>query len=412
MADQADALRAAMVDELLARKVVASPEVEAALRAVPRHVFAPDVPVEQAYEDRAVSAKQDDGGEAVSSLSQPTVVAVMLEQLGVRPGQHVLEIGTGTGYNAALLSHLVGESGAVTTVDIDQDLVDRARERLASVDTPGEVRTVCADGGHGVPDHAPYDRVIVTAGAWDLPPTWFDQLRPDGRLVVPLTIRGQCRSIAFERGDGHWRSRDLKPAFFVPLRGRFGADRHRVPIHDTGVAAVVEDERMVEQNSLLRSLRRGSTVLVQTGVRATGELLFDAEGLWLAATEPDACWLTASAAAMADRLVDLPLGLWGGAAGGMALVRHDSLAVAVRHGGGVVGIHDAEEFSLDVRAWGAGAGEIAQRLLSSILAWDSAGRPGTSRLHVAVYRRDAPDSALAGSHVVDKPSCRLALTWS
>src|SRR5690606_4983066 len=141
-------------------------------------------------------------------------------------------------------------------------------------------------------------------------------------------------------------------------------------------------------------------------------LLFDAEGLWLAATEPDACWLTASAAAMADRLVDLPLGLWGGAAGGMALVRHDSLAVAVRHGGGVVGIHDAEEFSLDVRAWGAGAGEIAQRLLSSILAWDSAGRPGTSRLHVAVYRRDAPDSALAGSHVVDKPSCRLALTWS
>ena len=114
-------------------------------------------------------------------------MAIMLEQLGLVPGHRVLEIGTGTGCNAALMACLVGEQGSVVTMDIDADLVARARENLAAAGYPDV--TVLGDGGFGAPGYAPYDRVIVTAGAWDLAPDWLAQLGPGGRLVLPLAAR-------------------------------------------------------------------------------------------------------------------------------------------------------------------------------------------------------------------------------
>lgn len=124
--DAAD-LRHRMVDDLRARAVVTSPAVEAALRVVPRHVFVPEVPPERAYADEAVVTKVGDDGMPTSSASQPSIVGLMLEQLDVARGHRVLEIGAGTGYNAALLAELVGPEGAVTTVDLDADVVERAR---------------------------------------------------------------------------------------------------------------------------------------------------------------------------------------------------------------------------------------------------------------------------------------------
>ncbi|MGH3885395.1 MAG: methyltransferase domain-containing protein [Pseudonocardiaceae bacterium] len=109
------------------------------------------------------------------------------------PGHRVLEIGAGTGYNAALLAHLVGPAGKVTTVDIDSKVVRGARECLAAAGYRG-VSVVCGDGEFGYSDHAPYDRIVVTAGAWDLPPAWVDQLAAGGRLVVPLRfpVKSAC----------------------------------------------------------------------------------------------------------------------------------------------------------------------------------------------------------------------------
>jgi protein-L-isoaspartate(D-aspartate) O-methyltransferase len=105
----------------------------------------------------------------------------MLDQLDVQPGQPVLEIGTGTGYNAALLGHLVSETGAVVSVDIDTDLVTDARARLAACGV-SQVTVGCGDGGLGWSEHAPYDRIIATVGVRDIAPAWVAQLAPQGRV--------------------------------------------------------------------------------------------------------------------------------------------------------------------------------------------------------------------------------------
>jgi protein-L-isoaspartate(D-aspartate) O-methyltransferase len=207
MTAAADRLRNLLVDQLREQGTVAAERVEAALRAVPRHVFVPTAPLEEAYADQAVYTKQDDSGVSISAASQPTVVAMMLEQLQVERGHRILELGAGTGYNAALLGHLVGEDGHVTTVDVDDDLVQGARAGLAAAGVRN-VDVLLGDGALGHPDGAPYDRVIATVGAGDLPPTWLEQLAPNGLIVVPLRLRGGVsRSIAFAYEEGRWLSR-------------------------------------------------------------------------------------------------------------------------------------------------------------------------------------------------------------
>src|SRR5689334_12849024 len=173
MAD-APALHRALIDALVRRQAIKGPRVEAAFRAIPRHLFLPDVPLAEAYRNEAIPTKLADG-EAISSSSQPEMMAIMLEQLALEPGLRVLEIGAGTGYNAALMAHIVGEMGQVVTVDIDEDLVEDAREHLRATGFE-QVQVVCADGGYGYPELAPFDRIILTVGAPDITPAWWAQL--------------------------------------------------------------------------------------------------------------------------------------------------------------------------------------------------------------------------------------------
>ncbi len=196
--------------------------VVAALRVVPRHLFTRGTPLTRAYEDTSIVTKASESGVSLSSVSMPSIVACMLAQLDVRPGQSVLEIGSG-GYQAALLRELVGPHGSVTTLDIDPEVIARARACLDRAGY-GDVRTVCADGDYGAPGHDPFDRIIVAVQAWDIPPAWTAQLAPGGRLVVPLLTRGVSRSWALDRAGGHLVSRSNGPAGFVPMQG---AGRYR-----------------------------------------------------------------------------------------------------------------------------------------------------------------------------------------
>ncbi|MFC4010527.1 methyltransferase domain-containing protein, partial [Nonomuraea purpurea] len=154
------AFRDAMVDKLRDWGGVRTAPVEAAMRAVPRHVFVPEASLEQAYGHDSVITHRDENGRAISSASGPGVVAAMLEQLDVQPGDRVLEIGAGTGYNAALVAELSGPGGHVTAVDIGADIVAGARRGLTAAGFD-RVKVVHGDGAAGHPEDAPYDRIIV-----------------------------------------------------------------------------------------------------------------------------------------------------------------------------------------------------------------------------------------------------------
>lgn len=192
----AAAARAKLADQLLASGR-ADAAVEAAFRGVPRHTFLPEMDPVEAYQDRAVVIKSDSEGLRVSASTQPTMMAVMLSQLGLAAGHRVLEIGTGTGYNAALIARIVGDQKSVVTIDVVPDLIGQARVNLTAAGY-GRVTVVCGDGAAGVPDHAPYDRIIVATGTWDLATQWWAQLGPAGRIVLPLSIRGIQLSVGLE----------------------------------------------------------------------------------------------------------------------------------------------------------------------------------------------------------------------
>lgn len=236
-AHQFAALRGALIEELQRRGALADERIAAAFAAVPRHLFLPGVPPERAYRDEAIITKAHDGIN-LSSSSQPAMMALMLGQLAVEPGQRILEIGAGTGYNAALLHFLVGARGWVTTIDVDADIVEAARAALA-VSGHAEVATILGDGGYGYAPDAPYDRIILTVGADDLLPAWVEQLRPDGILVLPLNLGPEMYSIAFRKlPDGSLISESMTPCGFIRLRGAFASAARTVAVGEWDIHCV------------------------------------------------------------------------------------------------------------------------------------------------------------------------------
>jgi protein-L-isoaspartate(D-aspartate) O-methyltransferase len=188
-ADATD-LRAGLVARLRAAGRLHDERVADAFATVPRELFIADHArrrgLAAVYEDEAVVTRQADDGTPTSSSSQPSIMAVMLEMLALLPGARVLEIGAGTGYNAALLAHLVGPSGAVTSVELDPDAAADARRALRAARSPVEV--VVSDGHGGWPAAAPVDALIATASVDAVPRAWHEQLAPGGVLVVPLRL--------------------------------------------------------------------------------------------------------------------------------------------------------------------------------------------------------------------------------
>ncbi|MEU7753671.1 methyltransferase, FxLD system [Micromonospora sp. NPDC049171] len=249
-------LREQLVSTLKQRGHVRSASVEQAFRRVPREQFLPGVDVETVYTRRQIVTKRDASGAALSSASSPSLVADMLEQLEPHPGHRVLEIGAATGINAALLAELTTPGGKVVTIELDQDLADGARASLARAGY-NTVDVIHGDGALGHPDTAPYDRIIVTAGAWDISTAWWDQLADHGRIVVPLRVHesGLTRCFAFDRTAAHQLVSTTTPLVcgFVPMRGTAEHTAHHVRL-DTDVALKLDAADHPDRQALSRAL--------------------------------------------------------------------------------------------------------------------------------------------------------------
>jgi len=388
-------LRTALVQAVRDRAPRTTAKVAAALSEVPRHLFVPGVALPQAYADVAIVTHRDGDGMPTSSSSQPTIMALMLDQLAVRPGDRILEIGAGTGYNAALLAHLAGPAGMVVSIDIQADVVAAARVHLAEAGYP-DVEVVCCDGADGYPARAPYDRIIATAGVWELAPAWLEQLAPDGRIVVPIDVGGAQVSASFERDGMGWHSRSLVACGFMRLRGP-AAGPETITSLDADTRLTLSLPNGGPAPDLLPALGEPA-VLHPTGVDVPQGDIFDGVALWLSVHEPRRCglWQTVTDGGR-TWLVDPPV-TFGDTAATTGLLDGASLATLTYPAGS----------GLCAAGFGPDAARAAGELAAHVHAWADAGRPGTEDLALTVVPLDGPSPA---GFVLPKRHSRLVVTY-
>lgn len=208
--DDFAAERSRMVEEQIAARGIAAPRVLEAMRSVPRHEFVPASERSHAYEDRPLPI-----GEG-QTISQPYIVALMTELAAPAPGAKVLEVGTGSGYQAAVLAACGAEVWSIEIVDA---LAQRAQRDLARLGVD-RVHVRSGDGYRGWPSAAPFDAILVTAAAPHVPEALLAQLRVGGRLVIPVGATGALQSLeVHERDEAGFTVREVTPVRFVPMTG-------------------------------------------------------------------------------------------------------------------------------------------------------------------------------------------------
>ncbi len=414
--DQAEQLHLHLVEMLRADGSIRSPRVEEAFRAIPRHIFLPDTPLEKVYQNEPVVTKREEHI-PLSSSSQPSLMAIMLEQLDLRPGHRVLEIGAATGYNAALMRHIVGSTGHVTTLDIDEDLVAGARTHLAAAGFP-DVEVIARDGGGGWPQGAPYDRIILTVAAWDIAPAWTEQLAPDGRMVIPLTLTGQAQeSIAFEREGDHLVSVSMQSCGFIHMRGEFTQpERRSLTIlagerDEEGINLEIRDGREPDP-AAIAALLSGLSSDRSLGLTVTLREMFLRLLPWLELRVPDLATISATGPMAARGIVPYLIGsagryciAWGYIDERGAILLMHPPGTPIREGTP----DDKTPFELWARSYGdPPEGEL---FIETILAWERSGRgSGGVTIDVRAYPHALGYTPKPGERAIDKEHVRLIIT--
>jgi len=390
-----------MAGWLLRNDIIKTPRVEVAIRRVPRHLFVPDVSLDKGYGHDSVITSRDKAGITISSASGPGVVAQMLEQLTVQPGDRILEIGAGTGYNAALLADLAGPDGQVTTLDVDEDIVADARHHLDSAGY-GQVTVVHGDGTAGYPGNAPYDRVIVTCGAWDLPPAWRDQMTADARLVVPLRMRRFTRSIAFDRDGDVLRGQDMSECGFMPMRGPGLMPERTITIRAGEHPVVIlriDDNTPVDEDALSTALS-SEPVVTWTGV-IVPLAPFTQMDFWLGDVENYCRVLLLDGA----RTRGLPAPAYD--YGSMGVYRHGTFAYLTHRDTGTAGSTSGGAMQeLGVVGCGPAGASLCEQMTSRLQAWSRA-LPSVTSLRVDAYPAGVVPGADGALMVISKHHAEL-----
>ena len=223
--------RARLVGSLKSRGYVTSKAVEEAMLRVPREQFLPVGVREEAYVDSPLPI-----GEG-QTISAPHMVAIMAEALDLSPGQKVLEVGTGSGYHAAICAEIIAPDGHIWTLERISSLASSAEGNLKRAGYSQIVTVIFGDGSKGLPEQAPFDRIFVAAGAPDIPKPLTDQLKDGGKLLVPVGGRYYQDLIRVTRLGGKLSKENLGGCVFVPLIGEYGYQEfHPGAIRDTSEA--------------------------------------------------------------------------------------------------------------------------------------------------------------------------------
>ncbi|MDH6578590.1 methyltransferase, FxLD system [Kitasatospora sp. MAP5-34] len=384
-----------LVGDLQRAGRITTQEVAEAFAATPRHLFLPGVAIADAYKDDSVFTDRDDEGRPVSSVSAPWLVAAMLEYLHPRPGDSVLEIGSG-GYNAALLCQMVGDEGAVTSIDIDPAVIDRARLCLKAAGLDGAVRLVTGDGAHGVADATPYDRITVTVQAPAIAPAWLEQLAADGVLVAPVRVRGLGRLVSLTpAGDGHWSGGGWLPCGFVRMRGE-GANATETIELAPGVRLHVDGIQQLEHGALTTALTGERTECWTGIVVGASEQTRPVVDLWLATALDNYGRLLTDRQASVTVLPGGTPATWTSTSLAYVTMR-PAEGQSARYEYGVV-LHGPDR-------------RLADEVVDRMKEWDSEHRGGTGPV-LHVYAEGTGPAAMAAGRVLDRPGPPMVLAWS
>ena len=201
-----------LVNHLIEMGALKTPKIIEAFRKIPRHLFVRRDYLKYAYEDIPLPTFQG------QTISQPYTIAIMTEALGPKIGEKILEIGSGSGYQAALLAYCVGQEGKVVTVELEPELVEFSKKNIKKVKLKN-VKIICGDGKNGYPEDSPYDKCIITAACKEVPKAVREQTKINGRIVAPVNgFLGQRMMVIDKISNTQFRKRDLGSFIFVPLR--------------------------------------------------------------------------------------------------------------------------------------------------------------------------------------------------
>lgn len=318
--------------------------------------------------------------------------AWMLEEAALRPGGRVLEVGSG-GYNAALAAELVGRAGRMVSVDINEDIATNARTALAAAGYP-QVTVVCADGEYGYEPDAPYDAVLVTVNTSDVPPAWRDQLAEDGRLIVPLRMRGITRCLTLRRQGNRWKADMALQCGFVAMQGAGSDLIHRVLLRGPDVVLLIDEDVPARMDAdALRAALTGPRIEVWSPVTITRSeyAAFESLHLWLASQDRPFATLAVDrdrAAGLVDPQDRFTCPTFY-TAGSFAYLTMRTV--------------DDGCYQFGVHAFGADAAELTKAMVNAITLWDQEHRhtsgpsidvyptgttiPGSDRFRLLVPRR-------------------------
>jgi protein-L-isoaspartate(D-aspartate) O-methyltransferase len=366
-------LRLELVEELDRVGAFRTSSVRAAFLQVPRELFvqqfAREEGLEAVYANRLIVTKRDRHGLPLSSSSEPRIMAAMLEALELEEGMRVLEIGTGTGYNAALLKTLVGRRGRVVSVDLDRELASVARGALrAGGGYP--VRVLCGDGHDGYARAAPYERIVATGSSAHVPRAWLDQLRDGGLLELPLRLRseGALAIATFQRVGETLESQSIVSGRFMPLRGEAaGAGLPPVLTVRSQLGGGGADVTRLGGSSLARLSPRSRDALIAiagTPPRVHGFGIRTASwplGLYLTLELPES--------RLVMRYADLAIGVIGRGGRSLALLE---------------GAWEGGDRPTRQRFLAYGEADAEEDLLSALETWTARGRPGCEQLRIRI----------------------------